>query len=94
MQHRTAQHLMQLAVNRRSIPQFKGYAFAQLDKIMEKYASQNDAFAREMVREITAFKKDPSKLKVVPTPKIPDGSPIGTQPCSLGHLHNDMHGLD
>jgi hypothetical protein len=31
----------------------------------------------EMVRRINRFMEEPEDFKVIPTPKIPDGSPIG-----------------
>lgn len=71
-------HLMNLAVHPQSIPQTKAFAKAQLKKIKTQLSldavGANSAF---MVDEIDNFMKSPEKFKVVPSPKIPDGSPIG-----------------
>lgn len=71
-------HLMNLASHSKTIPQSKAFAKAQLKKIKSKLAMQaTDANAAFMMDEIEAFLKEPAKFKVVPSPKIPDGSPIG-----------------
>lgn len=94
LQYRTTLHLMKLAANPRALPQVKGMVHDRLDQILSGYNQQGDPFAKEMIRQISAFKKAPDKLKITPAPKIPDGSPIGTEPCSLGHNHDQIDGLD
>ena len=71
-------HLMNLANHTKAIPQTKAFAKAQLKEISSKLASKSlDANAAFMVDEIREFLKSPEKFKVIPSPKIPDGSPIG-----------------
>lgn len=71
-------HLMNLSIHPQSIPQTKAFAKAQLKKIRTQLSldamGANSAY---MVDEIDNFLKAPEKFKVVPSPKIPDGSPIG-----------------
>lgn len=71
-------HLMNLSKHPQAIPQTKAFAKAQLKKIkntlMSGRAGANSAY---MVDEIDTFLKAPEKFKVIPSPKIPDGSPIG-----------------
>ena len=71
-------HLMNLASHSKTIPQSKAFAKAQLKKIKSRLGAQStDANAAFMVDEIDAFLKEPAAFKVLPSPKIPDGSPIG-----------------
>jgi hypothetical protein len=71
-------HLMNLSVHPKAIPQTKAFAKAQLKKIRTQLAldamGANSAY---MVDEINNFLKSPEKFKVIASPKIPDGSPIG-----------------
>ena len=71
-------HLMNLAAHKNAIPQTKAIVQHQLKSIVSKLESKsNDAYASFMVDEITDFLKFPEKFEVLPSPKIPDGSPIG-----------------
>ena len=71
-------HLMNLANHTKAIPQTKAFAKAQLKEVMANLGSKtSDANAAFMVDEIKDFLKSPEKFKVLPSPKIPDGSPIG-----------------
>ncbi|WP_396596393.1 zinc-dependent metalloprotease [Dokdonia sp. R86516] len=71
-------HLMNLANHPKAIPQTKAFAKAQLKEVMSNFGSKSsDANAAFMVDEIQDFLKSPEKFKVLPSPKIPDGSPIG-----------------
>ena len=71
-------HLMNLSVHPKAIPQTKAFAKAQLKKIRTQLSldamGANSAY---MVDEINSFLKAPEKFKVIASPKIPDGSPIG-----------------
>lgn len=71
-------HLMNLSVHPKAIPQTKAFAKAQLKKIRTQLSldamGANSAY---MVDEINNFLKAPEKFKVIASPKIPDGSPIG-----------------
>ena len=69
---------MNLSAHSKSIPQTKAFTRAHLKQVRAKLASQTtDANAVFMVDEIETFLKAPEKFKVLPSPKIPDGSPIG-----------------
>ncbi len=71
-------HIMNLAAHKDVHPQVNAIANAFLKKL--KTALNNtgdDVIALEMVRRIDAFLKAPASFKVIPAPKIPDGSPIG-----------------
>ncbi len=69
---------MNLANHTNAIPQTKAFAKAQLKEVMSNFGSKSpDANAAFMVDEIKDFLKSPEKFKVLPSPKIPDGSPIG-----------------
>ncbi len=75
-------HIMNLSVNKDAIMQSKAYAIAQLKEIKSKLSGESsDPNAAFMVDEITKFLKDPSDFKVIPSPQIPDGSPIGSSEC-------------
>ncbi|RMB60881.1 DUF5117 domain-containing protein [Dokdonia sinensis] len=72
-------HLMNLTVHKDAIPQSKAFAKAQLQTIHDnlKKLGSLDANSAYMMSEIETFFKEPEKFKVIPSPKIPDGSPIG-----------------
>ncbi|MFS4415673.1 zinc-dependent metalloprotease [Maribacter sp. 2307ULW6-5] len=75
---RVLYHLMNLALHTEVHPQVNAMANISLQDLKRKLASQkNNAIAAEMVRRIDRFTEEPSTFKVVPSPKIPDGSPIG-----------------
>lgn len=80
--YREVQHLMNLANHSGSLPQVKGAAQVELSKIIGQFNSAlDDPFKVQVVREITAFRAYPEKFKPMPTPTIPDGSPIGSFEC-------------
>ncbi len=71
-------HLMQLAAHKGVHPQVNAVAFqklAELKKTLTGSASTLDQ--KEMLRRINAFEKTPDAFTPSPSPKIPDGSPIG-----------------
>ncbi len=72
-------HLMNLSVHKNTIPQSKAFAKAQLQTIHDNFKKSGSLNANSayMMSEIEAFFKDPDKFKAPPSPKIPDGSPIG-----------------
>lgn len=70
-------HLMNLTSHKNAIPQSKAVAKAQLKSIKLNLNSKDDAYSAYMVDEINTFLKDPKEFKVLPSPSIPDGSPIG-----------------
>ena len=76
--YRVLFHLMNLAAHKNVHPQVNAIANQQLAALKTSLLSSGkSANAIEMVRRINAFLKSPEKFKVIPTPKIPDGSPIG-----------------
>ncbi|WP_435625528.1 zinc-dependent metalloprotease [Flagellimonas sp.] len=75
---RVLYHVMNLAAHTKVHPQVNGLAFNHLKDIKKDLLSGNkNTASEEMVRRIDAFLKAPTAFKVIPAPKIPDGSPIG-----------------
>ncbi len=71
-------HLMNLAAHKEVHPQVNAIANVKLKSLKSKLISgKMEISAMEMVRRINDFEKHPDKFKVIPTPKLPDGSPIG-----------------
>ncbi|TAI48665.1 zinc-dependent metalloprotease [Flagellimonas allohymeniacidonis] len=75
---RILHHIMNLAAHKEVHPQVNALAYQAL-KELKTYllTSERNGISEEMVRRIDAFAKEPSKFKVLASPKIPDGSPIG-----------------
>ncbi len=76
------QHLLNLAVNKNSIPQVKAianYNIAALESWLKTNLTSNKIFRTQLLLEIEQFRKKPELFKpLVQAPKIPDGSPIGS----------------
>ncbi len=71
-------HLMNLAVSKKAIPQTKAIVQMELKKIrLQLLKNIEDPNASYMVTMIDQFSKNPEKYEALPSPKIPDGSPIG-----------------
>jgi hypothetical protein len=71
-------HLMNLAGHDKVHPQVNAIANRVLvDLKSSLLSSGKNAIGMEMVRRINAFNAHPDKFEVIPTPKLPDGSPIG-----------------
>ncbi len=71
-------HLMSLASHSSVHPQVNAIANQQIRQLQTVMMTKGkDATALEMVRRINNFYKHPEQFKVIATPKIPDGSPIG-----------------
>jgi hypothetical protein len=83
VQFQLVQQLFNLAVSSQSIPQTRSLAFESLEQISCFLKRDKDAFSKYIKQEIIAFKKDPSTFKKLKTPKIPDGSPIGSFQCQI-----------
>lgn len=76
-------HLKNLFVSKKTIPQVKAEARLQLLAIAE---DANDGMQGEeeyIKQDIEQFFKEPQKFEVIPSPKIPDGSPIGSYQCIM-----------
>ena len=82
IQFETLQHLLNLVASNQSIPQVKGLVNRELDNIKAEL-SVADVFEKQLLREIAAFREKPENFKVMATPKIPDGSPIGSFQCFI-----------
>ena len=74
-------HLMNLSANPGSIPQVKAFANKTLKGLKNEFRESNSAVGQEMIYRIDQFMDEPEKFKVIPSPKIPDGSPIGSFQC-------------
>ena len=71
-------HLMNLAADQKVHPQVTAIAYQKLRNLKSSLlAGGKSATSAEMVRRINRFMEEPEDFKVIPTPKIPDGSPIG-----------------
>lgn len=75
---RVLTHIMSLAAHDKVHPQVNALASNKLMDIKSDLVSKSkDANSREMVRRIEDFYNHPEQFKVIPSPDIPDGSPIG-----------------
>ena len=74
-------HLMNLSANPGSIPQAKAFANKTLKGLKNEFRESNSAVVQEMTYRIDQFMDEPEKFKVISSPKIPDGSPIGSFQC-------------
>ncbi|MEM7186582.1 MAG: zinc-dependent metalloprotease [Bacteroidota bacterium] len=81
----TLQHILNLIASSQTIPQVKAIAGAALQQISTKISGRRNAFEVFLLNEINTFGKNPERFKVMPVKKIPDGSPIGSGPCSVFH---------
>ena len=79
----TLQHIINLVASNRSIPQVRAIAGASLKNISVKISSGTNDYEVFLLNEIKSFGKFPEKFKVHPVQNIPDGSPIGSGPCSV-----------
>jgi hypothetical protein len=77
-------HIMNLAVSDKAFLQVNALAYDTLDKVSELVNKRrtNILYASQYARMINEFKEHPEKFKLEDSPKIPDGSPIGTDLCS------------
>lgn len=74
-------HLMNLSASDKSIPQVKALVNAKLKALQQNLLKDDTAIHREMDYRIEQFMNKPEKFEVLPSPKIPDGSPIGSFQC-------------
>ncbi|MBO3117559.1 zinc-dependent metalloprotease [Winogradskyella sp. DF17] len=77
-------HIMNLAVNEKSYFQVKAIANKTLSDIVKSIESTNlpEAYTIQYKLMIKEFFENQEKFKVIPSPKIPDGSPIGSDVCN------------
>lgn len=83
IQYVTLQQLIQLMNSKKSIPQVKAITKKSIQELKQQLIKDSSDFALYLHSEILRFEKFPEKFKVVPTPKIPDGSPIGSFECPV-----------
>jgi hypothetical protein len=80
-------YIMNLAVNNNSFFQVQ----AKSNEVINNLSSfLNDKkklvpYANQYLKLIIEFKSHPEKFKIKPSPKIPDGSPIGSGICTYNH---------
>ena len=72
-------HIMNLAGHTNVHPQVNAIASQKLNELNIQLIkdSGSNAISAEMVKRIKTFGEHPELFKVIPSPKIPDGSPIG-----------------
>jgi len=82
---RVLMHLMNLAVNDQSVFQVKAIANDAIKSLSGNYLlnkNKQSPYASQYAMMINEFKEHPEKFKIKSTPKIPDGSPIGSDFCN------------
>ncbi|WGK64467.1 zinc-dependent metalloprotease [Croceiramulus getboli] len=75
-------HYINLAASEEVIPQARALVSEHLLNLAASFKG-GSAQERYMALQIERYMEEPDKFKVIPSPKIPDGSPIGTSPCTL-----------
>ncbi|WP_299335289.1 zinc-dependent metalloprotease [uncultured Psychroserpens sp.] len=82
---RVLMYLMNLAVNDQSVFQVKALANNAINSLIHDYLSDKkkaSLYATQYGLIIKEFKEHPEKFKIKNAPKIPDGSPIGSDYCN------------
>jgi hypothetical protein len=77
--------MMNLAVNDAAYFQTKheaNMAIRKISRLLYDNKQKNHAYAEMYSSMISEFNNKPEKFKKKDAPKIPDGSPIGTDMCS------------
>ncbi|MBC8754633.1 zinc-dependent metalloprotease [Kordia sp. YSTF-M3] len=79
-------HLMSLANHPNASPAVKAQSSYLLNEInntlkLSSLEKEENAYKRYYFEQIEQFKKYPEKFKIEVSPKIPDGSPIGSDNC-------------
>lgn len=90
------QNLLELCSNNNTTFQVKSITLAKVKELKNwfylnknkkvKNIFENATYVDGYVNLIDAFLKNPEQFKKENAPKIPDGSPIGSISCDLGHL--------
>lgn len=77
-------YIMNLAISDNAYFQVNAIANKAINSISEilRDKKNNVKYASQYARLIREFKAKPEKFKLKPSPKIPDGSPIGSDICS------------
>ncbi|MEW7278579.1 zinc-dependent metalloprotease [Aquimarina sp. 2201CG1-2-11] len=84
------EHLMILASNKQAYTQANAIAYAKIKSIesMLKVDTNDDLekiYNQYYLDKIQRYQKNPEKLIITASPKIPDGSPIGSFRCNFKH---------
>ncbi|MCA0153210.1 zinc-dependent metalloprotease [Winogradskyella vincentii] len=77
-------YMMNLAVNDKTFFQVKAKSNQAINDVIPLLQDKKKSvpYARQYMKLISEFKSHPDKFKLTPTPKIPDGSPIGSGICT------------
>lgn len=76
-------HLMGLAISKNATPQVRARTNQAIADIQQWLKGRDNEVYNEMSWEIEQFRKNPDKFELKnTTPKIPDGSPIGSFSCA------------
>jgi hypothetical protein len=83
-------HLMNLAKHPKSSPAVRAQSQFILNEIAQKISSKRYKDGQKpyqfyYLELLNQFKKYPEKFQLEASPKIPDGSPIGTDACHYSH---------
>ncbi len=81
-------HLMSLSKNKNAYTQVNAIAYSKIiDLTAMLNSKKNEAtdyiYNQHYIRQIRDFLNKPENFKVLPSPKIPDGSPIGSFGCDF-----------
>ncbi|SEC21043.1 protein of unknown function [Maribacter dokdonensis] len=76
---RVLYHIMNLAGHTNVHPQVNAIASQKINELNMQLMkdSEANAISAEMVKRIKSYREHPEQFKMIPSPKIPDGSPIG-----------------
>jgi hypothetical protein len=76
-------HIMNLAVSDQSLFQVKAIANAALNSLLNNsFLNKNPSYVLQYQMMIKQYREHPEKFKIENAPKIPDGSPIGSDFCN------------
>ncbi|MEH6405917.1 MAG: zinc-dependent metalloprotease [Leeuwenhoekiella sp.] len=81
--YNVVKHLKNLAASDKSIDQVKAIAINTLMHYANEWENESDIDKKYIALDIAKFLKEPEKFKIIPSPKIPDGSPIGSFECII-----------
>jgi len=76
----TLQRVFYLLSHKKTSFQVNAIVNSELDILINNF-KKGDDFQKQLLREIQDFRKAPEKFTMITTPKIPDGSPIGSFQC-------------
>jgi len=92
IQYVTLQYMLNLIASSISASQVKAIVNDNLDTLIlalkDTKKDTESNFSKQLLREISDFRKTPTNFKPMRTIKIPDGSPIGSFQCSINDKTN------